>query len=735
MNVRSLFAPLVALLLVGFTSPPSNPARDDYAATQPAKVVKIDVLGNDRMPQSTAHLLAALPARNGTVRIDRGEVSYTPRKGFKGKDQFVYLVAFKGPRGALPTLRNVPDSEAKLVPWLARQPRDVLKGLGLARVKVDVDPTAKTVQLRGRVYDGPIPGAIVSADIAGNSFETQADASGNYALRLFGLGGGQFVTVHADGISPSGAVVEFASHAGTLGRLAQEAGSDGALTREENPQVQVTNLSTAAYVLTKAANGNADISSEAQLRVASQAVDVNALMALAAVTQLVVDGGVALPAGFGSVMDLISSPDAVDAFAKSLPAGQLAAAIAAVAQDQAIATAFADEDFVGQPYALVLASAPGTINVAFAGGEVLLNLNAAGSGELLQWEANAAPAATWALDDSTLVVTRTFPTTATYRTPMFTPGCEGLEYDVSNTVLSYRIERVFSQANVDSLLVTWTDDIDVTDLNPFDACVPPTPDGTVSSPAKISMLGMRYPDGWMPFASDAATRTRMITLSPTKPTNVFESPSGIYNLATGSVTETPGVDGVDNAVVGADGVMTMTLRRTDGAAVQLTLARLQHDGQKGDGLLGVLTYPDGSRAVKHMLSAAVDGSLLFSSTNLQAEWVSGFDRSQPRPAAGDPLMGEAQFKFVFQPSNIGYIQSLFDPGDGNPPQVATSPFTWTTTPQRMELLQGTPPFQVPRSWIPLAVSGDINNPASPARIYVLENRDGFRRPNFYERDP
>lgn len=734
MSPRHSWISLAALLILVVAGPAAAArydATDDYAATRPSTGVRIDVLGNDDAIGATAQLIAALPGKHGQTRINGGEVLYTPKHNFKGNDAFHYLVIFRGPRSAKGPQPSASDlaSEASLRRWLLRAPRNAVLGIGIGRVTVDVSPAALSVRLKGRVYDGPIPGAVVSADVGGHLFSTVADGNGTFELPVFGVNGGNFLTLRADAVSPTGAVVEFESLAGELSRLASEAGNDGILTRAESAQVQVTNLSTANAVLAQAANRGAPITSDAQLRQVSEAVDVATMLNLAAIVQLVVDGGVPLPPGFDSVTSLIAQPAAVRSFSDGLPAGLLAATVAELQGDSSVVSSFTLDDLVGQDYALALPSAPGTINVGLVGGELLFEFDGASGGQLLTWQANANAAMTWSMQGNVVEAIPLAPSTSSTVAYYFEPGCDFVPYVIESHNTRYGLERIYSQAGVDSVRVSRTTVIDVSDPYQDDGCDPPEVDRTVTS--EWLLLGFRLPEALIPFAASAAARSRMFSYQfEDQQSSALDGSTGLFNLGTGAVIA-PGVLGVEDAAVDAGGALTMTLRKTGGDPVFLTLVRIQQDGMKGDGVFGIFSAPDGARWVKHMLSVEADGSLAFTLGNVPGKWLHGFDLSSPTPPTG-------QFSFTLNPSPA--FDGTFDFHelvDGVPqePPVSRQPLTWSILGNGfLQIVTGSS-TQTVRTWLPLAVSGDISNPATPARIYVLENRAGFPRPNFFERRP
>ena len=82
-----------------------------------------------------------------------------------------------------------------------------------------------SLEFRGAVTDEPIPNAVVTATVAGETFTATADANGEYALtiEIEESDTDEFVTLHARGVDGQ-AFVEVTSLAGSFQSLAAAAG-------------------------------------------------------------------------------------------------------------------------------------------------------------------------------------------------------------------------------------------------------------------------------------------------------------------------------------------------------------------------------------------------------------------------------------------------------------------------------------------------------------------------------
>lgn len=161
-------------------------------------------------------------------------------------------------------------------------------------------PTGSRLTLTGTVTDAPIPGAVVTATIGGQTFTATADANGNYRLELSveESATGGFITLQAKGAGPQ-SYVEFTSLLGTFQALKTQAGSDEVLSSSENFATQITNVSTALAVLLQQANGGQPVASQTLIDTLTPTLDAQQLLDLAAAIKLLVDEPDAYPMSSG----------------------------------------------------------------------------------------------------------------------------------------------------------------------------------------------------------------------------------------------------------------------------------------------------------------------------------------------------------------------------------------------------------------------------------------------------
>lgn len=170
------------------------------------------------------------------------------------------------------------------------------------------------VVISGAVVDDPIPNAIVTVTIGDMEYEVIADANGVYSIPVEFPDPSIVVEVTAVGAEGSGyEAVEFKSYLGSGSTLIADAGEDGELTADENIAINVSNVTTAVYVLvqeiieeqsTDDTPVDEVVLDQNELDELVEQVDTEEVIEVAAVIQLVVDYGADLPEGTETVLEL-----------------------------------------------------------------------------------------------------------------------------------------------------------------------------------------------------------------------------------------------------------------------------------------------------------------------------------------------------------------------------------------------------------------------------------------------
>ena len=156
------------------------------------------------------------------------------------------------------------------------------------------------------VTDDPVPNAYVTAKIGELSFNTTADSAGKYSITIDTTEAQlkNVITLIAEGDSTS-RIVKFASQLGDLSSLMAQAGDDKTLDAAENINVNISNLTTAEYVLL---NESKTITSEPELQSALNSLDVNKELELAAMIKLIInDSNYAFPEGIKNTFELLKN--------------------------------------------------------------------------------------------------------------------------------------------------------------------------------------------------------------------------------------------------------------------------------------------------------------------------------------------------------------------------------------------------------------------------------------------
>ncbi len=715
-----LAACTMALLAPGLARADLQKAQDDRAVlvvTSSVKSVLLDVLANDGALGPGLRILKAFKPAHGSVALESGRIRYTPTPGFQGSDSFRYMAQAD-----------------------KSQP-------GQATVNVEVGEGGVVLRLVGRVVDSPVAGATVTASIGGFDFTAVADGNGNYVLDIAALNGDAFVTLTATGTSASGATVRFYSVVGEMARLAVAAGSDGILVRDELNQVNITNLSTAQYILLANANGGTPVVNDQQLLPLVQNISLDQLVELAAIIKLVVDQGVALPAGTSDALALISSPSALQAFKDTLADGQLAAAVVAVTQDPNVTPGFR-AGALPSGYALIAPSAPGTIHQGDNAGALLTLVGSASasSGQALFYHSDpdSGAAQTWALVGGDIVLTQDNPVaTPFFSNLVLNPSCGLLALvRLQETPLSMRVHRVQDGAGVDylELIGTFYRHYDV-DQNPNDTCVPP-PDGIQTDPP-YRILGFEDGSGEMPFT--AGESLGRLVLTHDQLLAGYFGNAAVFDFATHTVNIAGTLPNFSSTI--NNGRLRLQLTSSvDGQVTDYEFRRYQLDGRKGAGLMSFVTSPNGKKVARFMLAARIDDSLVFDYGSLPAIWRSSGIISR--------LDNTAWGQYVVLKNDAGLTGLLrFINLDGSASE--SFPFTWGIESDQMVARSyrqsgaNVPSCAAPgstyacwitrvRTWLPIARDGNriyvLEEITSPfgvpgAPLQVLASRVGYFEPN------
>lgn len=175
------------------------------------------------------------------------------------------------------------------------------------------------VVISGAVVDEPIPNAAVQIVIGETTYNVVADANGEYELSVEYPDPSVMTLVTASGAEGQEEVL-FKSYLGTGTKLLEQSGDDGVLNKDENFWVNVTNVTTAEFVLVQDALADGEvIESEEDLQEAREELDEDEVLEVAAIIKVIVDNDdVDLPEGIDNVLDLVSDETATEEFVEEL---------------------------------------------------------------------------------------------------------------------------------------------------------------------------------------------------------------------------------------------------------------------------------------------------------------------------------------------------------------------------------------------------------------------------------
>lgn len=296
----------------GDDSKPEPPAQaaaaaDDYSLDWNAAKT-LAVLANDQASGGAAQLSVLEQPKNGSVSVVGQDLVYTPNSGFFGEDSLRYKLSVSSA-----DMTRSAQSEA------------------VVKLKVEA-----SLALAGVVTDGPIAKAKVTASLGEQpGVSVDANELGEYSLALKTSKPTDFLTLSASGVGPQSLVV-LSSLAGEVAGLAKRA-TAGKLSGAEAPALRITHLSTAlAGLLAQASPDGKAPSSDKALSEAAAKLNPDDVLDAAALIQLVVDHGVALPAEAKNTQELVATAATLGAFAgaqRKDNAAQLNATRAALLSD------------------------------------------------------------------------------------------------------------------------------------------------------------------------------------------------------------------------------------------------------------------------------------------------------------------------------------------------------------------------------------------------------------------
>lgn len=266
-----------------------------------------DASGTNQQPTANAGTDQVVDARTEVALAGSGTDSDGSIAGYAWSQTAGTAVTLTGANAQSPTF-TAPDVESTETLTFKLTVTDDAGNNATDTVAVTVAPA---IALTGRIYDGPIPGAVITVTVGDRSYTATADADGVYTVNIGSPDPAAFITITANGAAGQ-EHVELFSIAGSFGALSEAASTDRTLDATENGNVNVTNLTTAKAVLMIEANGGTVPTDDAGLVELEKSVDSDAMLELATVIKLVVDEGVTLPNGVATTLDLVQDSAVVE---------------------------------------------------------------------------------------------------------------------------------------------------------------------------------------------------------------------------------------------------------------------------------------------------------------------------------------------------------------------------------------------------------------------------------------
>lgn len=399
------------------TAPPPPSAitltlgADDASLTW-NKAFTLKVLANDSASRGALTLVSASTPAHGTVKVVGNEIEYTPAAGYVGSDSFSYTV----------------------------KADDGVSASATASLKV-----LAALTLKGMVSDGPIANAQVTAKVGSQEFKTSADAQGAYSVTVQTDKPGDAVLLSASGVGAQSAV-KLQSLLGDLASLAKQADKDGVLAPAQSNATLVSHYSTALAALVSEANGNKAPDSSAALDTLARQVAPDRLMDMATAIKLVVDKGVALPAGVSDTAALVQGPTAKYGELLAQQASGNASLLAATRKEVQAGAGLGSVFAPSQPVAMAY-------YIARLGSRSMLQIVYQPDGKAEVLMSGYAGAANWSSKDGETTVTLASPYSQTGYMNETIPG-SNLQVEVRQDILGWKLRQLAGSPDAGSALVS-----------------------------------------------------------------------------------------------------------------------------------------------------------------------------------------------------------------------------------------------------------------------------------------
>ncbi len=205
---------------------------------------------------------------------------------------------------------KIPISELDIIPCQIAIVAEDMRSLSDVKHAPDNCGAYRTT-ISGLITDEPIPFATVSVTIDGQTYTTVADENGAYSLEILTTNLNQLVKIESTATdAETGDTIDFVNLVGTFSKVLEGA-------NDQN----VTNVTSASYILAVEANGGEEPTTIEELEAAETSIDATELFELAAVIKLIVDDrDYSLPEGYDSIIEFIADENAVETYVEEVNA-------------------------------------------------------------------------------------------------------------------------------------------------------------------------------------------------------------------------------------------------------------------------------------------------------------------------------------------------------------------------------------------------------------------------------
>lgn len=245
-------------------------ANDDIAVSTNGNLTVIDVLDNDidsdgesltifAITSSPTHGTAAITS-NGTA------IEYTPNEGYLGLDSLTYSV-----------------SDGSLVDGID----NAIEPISIATVELTVN---QTITLSGYVSNFLAAGSHVIATVGNSDFETTTNEDGSYSVEITSSEFDEMISVRAYGNATNNQeYIELVSIIEDFSGLIEADDGDNTLTASELHALNLTQLSTALFLVAKDANADQSFTSFTDYEAMVEQVDIDDVLQVTGMITLLID--------------------------------------------------------------------------------------------------------------------------------------------------------------------------------------------------------------------------------------------------------------------------------------------------------------------------------------------------------------------------------------------------------------------------------------------------------------